>query len=260
LATIAAQLAEGSLIGTLAVAEQEGHDLQSTQTTARMADKAWWLTGMKHLVPYGAVAEWALVGAQTADGLRGFGMMLMPPGARVEPISTLGGDHRATLWLEAAQVPMENIVTDLAGIVQRAAVTRAAYLVGMGEAVLQLSTTYAKERVQFGRPIGAFQAVQHRLADIAIQVQGARYVTYQAAARIEQGDLTSPRLPIALAYTREAILDCCMQSHQVHGAIGFTNEYDLQLYSRRARVWLSEYGTPDLQRAAIARAESIGGY
>ena len=77
---------------------------------------------------------------------------------------------------------------DLGAIVTRAAVARASYLVGMGEAVLRMATEYAKHRVQFGKPIGSFQAIQHRLADMAAAVQGARYITYQAAARVAEGE------------------------------------------------------------------------
>ncbi|MFD0852631.1 acyl-CoA dehydrogenase family protein, partial [Actinomadura adrarensis] len=108
--------------------------------------------------------------------------------------------------------------------------------------VLDLTIAYAKEREQFGKPIGAFQAVQHHCADMAIAVLGARFIAYEAIWRLSADREAAETVSMAKAWVSEAYEQVCALGHQVHGAIGFTEEHDLHLYSRHATATALTFG------------------
>ena len=120
--------------------------------------------------------------------------------------------------------------------------------------MLAMTVRYAKERMQFGRPIGSFQAVQHHAADMAADVDGCRYITYQAAWTLAQGLPADREVSMAKAWVSDAYQRVCALAHQSHGAVGFTKEYDLQLYSRRAKAAELMFGDADLHLEGVASA------
>jgi alkylation response protein AidB-like acyl-CoA dehydrogenase len=128
---------------------------------------------------------------------------------------------------------------------------RDAYLVGLLGRMLEMATAYATNRVQFGRPIGSFQAIQHRCADMALAVYGARILTYQAAWLAAQGRKGS-QAAMAHAYVRDAAGEVVAHAHQIHGAIGITKEYPLQYFSRRAKAFQNALGTAAHFREKVA--------
>jgi alkylation response protein AidB-like acyl-CoA dehydrogenase len=109
-------------------------------------------------------------------------------------------------------------------------------LVGGAEGVLELTVPYAKERIQFGKPIGSFQAIQHYCADMLIEVKGAKFMTYLAACYIEKGSHANQQVSMAKVCTTKAFKKVCELSHKIHGAIGFTEEHDLHLYTEKAMM------------------------
>jgi alkylation response protein AidB-like acyl-CoA dehydrogenase len=109
-------------------------------------------------------------------------------------------------------------------------------MVGGAQWVLDKTVDYAKTRIQFDRPIGSFQAIQHKCANMTIACDGARFVTYQATWLHSEGLPCGREIAITKAWVSEAYNRICLEAHQVHGAIGFTREYDLQLYTRRAKA------------------------
>jgi alkylation response protein AidB-like acyl-CoA dehydrogenase len=134
-------------------------------------------------------------------------------------------------------------------------VLTAAALAGLGRAGLQLGVNYAKERQAFGHPIGAFQAVAHRLAEAATRIEGARLISRAAAAAAhEEPDRFSVLSRMALAWCAEAAQQATADSLHVHGGYGFTLEYDIQLFVRRAKAWPLVLGNPEQRFAAIASA------
>ena len=120
-----------------------------------------------------------------------------------------------------------------------------------------MTVDYVKERIQFGRPIGSFQAVQHHCANMAVDVEGSRYIAYQAAWALAQGEVSPGKVAAAKAWVSDASKRVCELAHQCHGAIGFTKEYDLQLYTRRIRTGELLYGDDNFHKAIAATAMGI---
>jgi alkylation response protein AidB-like acyl-CoA dehydrogenase len=116
-----------------------------------------------------------------------------------------------------------------------------------------MSVDYAKNRVQFGRPIGSFQAIKHKCSDMIIEVDGSRFITFRAAWSLSEGLDADKEVAMAKAWTSEACRRVCANAHQIHGGIGFTKEYDLQLYFRRAKNGEVLYGDADVHREVVAQ-------
>jgi alkylation response protein AidB-like acyl-CoA dehydrogenase len=116
-----------------------------------------------------------------------------------------------------------------------------------------MTVAYAKERKQFGRPIGCFQAVQHHCADMVVDVDGSRFITYQAAWKIAGGLPSSMEAAMAKAWTSAASRRVTSLAHQIHGAISFTEEVDVHLYYRRAKAGEIAFGDADYHLEKVAR-------
>jgi len=138
-------------------------------------------------------------------------------------------------------------------IVERAAVAKCCEMVGSIQRVLEITVDYAKERKQFGRPIGSFQIIQHYCADMATDVDGARFSTYQAAWMLSEGLPCAKEAAVAKAWTGEASQRVIALAHQIHGAIGVTMEHDLQLYTRWAKAGELSFGDANFYREIVAR-------
>jgi alkylation response protein AidB-like acyl-CoA dehydrogenase len=134
---------------------------------------------------------------------------------------------------------------------QRAVAARCLEMLGGADAVLDMTVAYVKQRTQFGRPVGAFQAVQHHCANMAIDVEGSRHMAYQAAWRVSEGWPAQREVAMAKAWVSGAYQRVCAAAHQCHGAIGFTREHDLQLYTRRAKAQELSYGDADFHRELV---------
>jgi alkylation response protein AidB-like acyl-CoA dehydrogenase len=134
-----------------------------------------------------------------------------------------------------------------------AAIALAAEQVGGAQRVLDLSVAHAKQRIQFGRPIGSFQAIQHKCADMMVAVEAARSGVYWAACLAAEGEDLPVAASLAKATASEAFFRCSAESLQIHGGVGFTWEYDVHLYLKRARAgeWL--LGDPAWHRERVAR-------
>src|SRR5205085_11221325 len=209
------------------------------------------LRGTKVLVPWAHVADLLVI--VTADGLR-----LVERGAaglEVTPHHVLGGDPLAVVELDGA--PAEPIGADDGGsavrrVLDHAAVAHLAYAVGIAETMVALAVRHATDRHQFDRPIGSFQAGAHRCADMRADVDACRYLAYQAAWALDRGHEYESELSAALAYAKDAIRRVARHAHQVHGAIGFSTEHDLHLYSRRAKAFELAWGGGGRYRERLA--------
>jgi len=141
-------------------------------------------------------------------------------------------------------------------VLDTAAVVRLAYAVGAAEACLDLAVRHASQRVQFGRPIGTFQAVAHRCVDMRVEIDACRYLAFQAAWSLEREDRAAPlEVTAALTYARGALRRVFLDAHQVHGASGFSTESDLHLFTRRLTefeiTFASSRRHPDLLATAM---------
>jgi len=132
-------------------------------------------------------------------------------------------------------------------------------VVGAGEALFERTVQYAKDRVQFGRPIGSFQAIKHRLADMMVQVEAARSASWYAACVADEQDAElAQAAAIAKSYCCDAFYDCAANAIQLHGGIGFTWEHDVHLYFKRARATATLLGSPAWQREQLVRVLGMG--
>jgi alkylation response protein AidB-like acyl-CoA dehydrogenase len=118
---------------------------------------------------------------------------------------------------------------------------------------LDMAVSYAKERVQFGRPIASFQAIQQYCANMAMDVSGSRFVTYKAAWKVSEGLPAALDAAIAKAWVGEACGRVALSAHQIFGALGFTMDHDIHLYYRQAKAAETIFGGADFHRAVVAR-------
>jgi alkylation response protein AidB-like acyl-CoA dehydrogenase len=253
-------IASGETIATLAHSEgAKGWELEGMTTRASLSADQWTLTGTKSFVLDGAIANLILVAAESGSGLSLFGVERGAPGLTVTPLSTLD-TTRKQAQLEFVETPARLIGTEggalepLTRAFELASTALAAEVVGGAEKVLELSVEYAKNRFQYGRPIGSYQAIKHKCADMLVAVETAKSASYYArwAAAAESDELPVAS-SLAKAYCTEAYLRCAAQNIQIHGGIGFTWEHDAHLYFKRAKSSELLLGPPSYHRELLAR-------
>ena len=138
-------------------------------------------------------------------------------------------------------------------VIEQASVAKCGEVLGAMQRVLEVTVDYAKERRQFGRPIGSFQAIQHYCVNMATDVDGSRFSTYQAAWRLSEGLPSTREAAIAKAWVGEAYGRVITLAHQIHGAIGVTMDHDLQFYTRRVKAANVTFGDVDFHREIVAQ-------
>jgi len=136
---------------------------------------------------------------------------------------------------------------------QYAAVSQCALMLGGAQEVLDMTVSYAKERVQFDRPIGSFQAIQHKCANMLTDVTGIRIITYMAAWKLSKGLPAAMEVSMAKAWCNEAYRRVCAEGHQIHGGVGLIRVHDMQLYYRRAKVAELAMGDANFHREKLAQ-------
>jgi alkylation response protein AidB-like acyl-CoA dehydrogenase len=252
-----AGIASGERLATVAYTEQSGRvDAEGVQ----LAAKDGVLNGTKHYVPDAHVADTLIVAARTStDGISLYAVPTDSSGVSVKQVTTMDMTRR---WCE---VELEGAKGELIGpadqgwpilerALQKSTALLAAECVGGANKVLDMSVDYAKVRMQFGRPIGSFQAVKHRCADMLVDVEMARSAMYYAAWAASEDD---PELPlaasIAKAWCGDAYTRVAANGIQVHGGIGFTWEHDMHLYFKRAKVNELLLGDTAHHRELVAR-------
>ena len=264
--TYLARICSGEMIMTLALTELDGTYLpESVETVAEAKGDKYVLKGTKLFVPDANVADFLLVAARTksgpdpADGISIFIVDVKSPGVKVAPLKTLGRDKLCEVVFDDVTVASKDLVGKLNGgwpviksILRKAAVAKCAEMVGGAQASLDMAVSYAKERVQFGRPIGAFQAIQHYCANMVTDVDGSRFITYKAAWTESEGLPSDMEVSMAKAWTSEAYKRVAVLAHQIFGAIGFTMDHDMHLYFRRAKAGELAYGDADFHREIVA--------
>jgi alkylation response protein AidB-like acyl-CoA dehydrogenase len=217
------------------------------------------LTGTKILVPCGTRASHFLVACRYGDGVCLAPVAADADGLGVTPMPRFDGEEMAELRFERVAVRRSTLL-DPGGaghlgreVYDLATVLTSAALLGATGALLEMTTAYAKERVQFGRPIGAFQAVSHRLADVLVSVEIGRSLLYGACLSLdERRDEASALASAAKAWTSEAAVEAAEAALQLHGGIGYTWELDVHLYLRRVRSEAVAFGDATFHRERVA--------
>jgi alkylation response protein AidB-like acyl-CoA dehydrogenase len=253
-------IADGSAVAALAWTGQAGHwDPGEAACDARPDRPGWELAGEAHHVLDGDLADVLVAAARAPDGIALFEVDPHQRGVTRRAVTTMDTGRRlAVVRLDgAAGRPLGSGMGRIALARARdlACIALSAEQVGAAQRALELTVAYTKVRVQFGRPIGSFQALQHRLADLHVMVESARSLSYAAAsaAAAGAGDL-GLRAAAAKAYCSEALTRAAGEMIQLHGAIGITWEHDAHRYFKRAHGAAQLFGTPSEHIARIAAA------
>jgi alkylation response protein AidB-like acyl-CoA dehydrogenase len=254
------RLASGEATGTLAVLEPSGSwDLDALATHARREGDGWVVDGTKAFVVDGHTADVLLVAARTPGGLGVFAVEGGAPGVERVPVPQLD-QTRKLARVELSAAPAEPVGEEggagswLPRALDLAATALAMEQVGGAQRCLDMTVDYAKARHQFGRPIGSFQAIKHRCADMLLRVESARAAAYYAAWAAAEGAEELPAVAsLARAYCSEAYSWVAGETIQVHGGIGFTWEHDAHLYFKRAKASELLLGDPAHHRELMLR-------
>jgi alkylation response protein AidB-like acyl-CoA dehydrogenase len=258
------KLIRGEKILTLALTEPGYHNYDASSVTveATRDDGNYGISGTKLFVPDAHISDYLLCVARTKpkNGITIFLADAKNPKLNYTILKTIAGDKLCEVVFDQMPVPKANILGRLnqgwsavQKIIQRAAVGKCCEMVGNIQRVLEMTVDYAKERKQFDRPIGSFQVIQHYCADMATDVDSARFSTYQAAWMLSEGLPCTKEVAIAKAWVGEASQRVFALAHQIHGAIGVTIEHDLHYYTRRAKAAELAFGDADFYREMVAR-------
>ncbi|MDP7241077.1 MAG: acyl-CoA dehydrogenase, partial [Dehalococcoidia bacterium] len=258
------EISEGKLIATLALTEPSAsYKANDIQVTAAAEGGGHVINGTKLFVPDANVADVMVVVARTGgQGAEGLTLFLVDPkasGVSITQLKTIASDKLCEVTFDKVKVGQDAVLGEVGKgwpmvetVLQKAAVAKCAEMVGGAQQVLEMTVNYSKERVQFGRPIGSFQAIQHHCANMAIDVDGSRFISYQAAWMLSEGMPSTKEVAMAKSWTSDAYRRLTALGHQVHGGIGFTKDHDMQLYYRRAKAAEVTFGDGDFHRDVVA--------
>ena len=255
-------IASGDVVATVAWTEPSGSwDEAGVEAAATRSEDGWELNGIKRFVLDGHTADLVIVAARTDAGVSLFLVPGDAAGMTRTRLETMDMTRpQAEIALDGVAVPAGALLGADGGgwpVVERIADIGAVALtleqVGGAEACLDMSVAYAKDRIQFGRPIGSFQAIKHKCADMLVQVESARSAAYYAAWAVSaSSEEQRTVIPLAKAYCSEAFFHCAGENIQIHGGIGFTWEHDAHLYFKRAKSSELLFGDPAHHRAILA--------
>jgi len=261
-------IAEGATRATLASTEANGRwDAAGIDATARKDGGDYVLEGKKTFVPDGHCADLFVVatrreGTRGEEGISLFVVPAATPGVERRALPTMDqGRRQAEITLSGVRLPASALMGDegrgwapLEKTLQLAAVALSAEQVGGAQKCLDMAVEYAKERVQFGRPIGSFQAIKHKCANMMVEVESARSASYYAGCvAAEDGDELPVVASLAKAYCSDAYFRCAADSLQIHGGVGFTWEYDVHRHLKRAKSTETLLGDAAYHRELVAR-------
>lgn len=271
--TILPKVAEGKQVLTLALAEKSGrYDAAGVTLAAKAKGSDFVLSGEKLFVPDAHVADHIIVAARTGrgsnleDGVTLFLIDAKSPGVSISQLKTVDMTRRQChVALQDVAVAGSQVVGEvgkgwpvLRRVLDQAMAGLCAEMVGTGQKALDLAVNYAKERVQFGKPIGSFQAVKHKCVDMMVQVENARSLTYYAAWTVDENVPEAHQaVPMAKAYCSDMCKTVTSEAIQVHGGIGFTWEHDMHLFYRRGLASEAAFGSAPVHREVVAQSLNL---
>jgi len=271
-------MARGEILGAFGLTEPGGgSDAEATGTTARLEDGQWVINGSKAFItnsgtPISKVATLTAVTGKRDDGSKEISAIIVPMDT---PGFTVGRSYRKIGWhasdthelaFDDCRVPEENLLGErgrgfaqFLAILDEGRVAIAALGVGLAQGALEESVKYANERTAFGRPIGAFQGMQFKIADMQVAVETARLATYKAAWLRDRGRSFKAAASLAKLYASEIAVTCAREAVQVHGGYGFSEEFPVARFYRDSKVLEIGEGTNEIQRILIARDLGLPG-
>jgi alkylation response protein AidB-like acyl-CoA dehydrogenase len=222
-----------------------GFGARGVQLRAELDGDEYRLSGTKRHVPFASSATKLVVLVRTGDGEDGVDLMLVDPksaGIEMTQRRSMASDTQYTVVFDDVHVPVANRIGEVGSgwkawdeAMHDGIILLAAQAMGGAEKALEITVEYAKERVQFDKPLGAFQAIAHYLADAATTVDGGKTLVYEAAWTRSKGKSISRLAPMAKLFACQTYRDVTAMAEQVWGGVGFTIEYDIQLFFRRAK-------------------------
>ncbi|MBN1375727.1 MAG: acyl-CoA/acyl-ACP dehydrogenase [Dehalococcoidia bacterium] len=259
-------IADGRSIWSLVFTESSGRFKASDIHCEVVRDgNNYIINGDKWFAPFAHVADYLLVigrtdgGGDDNNGLTAFIVKARTKGIKVELIPTIAGDGQCRVKFKNVVVSGHNILGKVNQgwkivnyMFQRAAILKCAEISGACEAVLEMTQAYAKDRVQFDKPIGSFMAIQHKLVDMLTDIEGLKYLVYHAAWLLSIGSKAEMAVSLAKANANEVYQRVCIDGIKIHGAIGFTMDHDIGCYFRRVKAAEFMLGDTDLHLDKVA--------
>jgi alkylation response protein AidB-like acyl-CoA dehydrogenase len=255
----------GEKIVTLALTEDGGYAPETIQMKAERRGDGFILSGRKLFVPDAGAADYIICAVRTGeakDAITLFIVDINKDGISRQPLKGISGEKLYAVDFNNVAAGPEEVLGELdkgwpavEKVLARAAVARCAEMVGVCRQVLKITLDYAKERVAFGHPIGTFQAIQHRCADMLVDTEGAGFATYRAAWRLNEGLPAAREVAAAKAWVGQACRRVSASAHQVHGAIGFTHDHILHFYTRKASAAEASFGDGDYWLEKLAEVK-----
>ena len=263
------KLATGEFIGAWGLTEpSSGSDASSARMTARRKGKDWVLNGTKTFCTNGHYADAMVVIAVTDRAAKTHGLSAFiverdtkgfRPGKKENKLGLRASDT-AEMIFEDCVIPGENLLgkegdgfIDAMRVLDGGRISIAALSLGMAQGAYEAALKYAKERRQFGKAIGEFQAIQWKLADMATEIDAARLLTMRAASMKDAGMKTTMESSMAKLYASEVAVKCANEGVQIHGGYGFIKDYPAEKYYRDVKLCTIGEGTSEIQRLVIAR-------
>jgi alkylation response protein AidB-like acyl-CoA dehydrogenase len=267
-ADILPALCRGEQLLTLAWVESDGTYVpDGIKLTAVLEGDQYLLNGIKLFVPYAHVADRLICVARTGSpsdeentGISLFVVDAKQPGVGIEPLITMAADRQSEVTFDNVTVSKDNLLGRpdqgwpvLKKVLQMAAVAKCAEMIGGAQCAMDMAIPYVKGREQFGRPVGAFQAVHHHCANMLTYADTLKLMTYQAAWRISAGLPFEKEASMCKAWGSDSYRKLVALAHQVIGGMGFMEEYDLQLYFKHAKAAEQILGDADFHREWVAQ-------
>jgi alkylation response protein AidB-like acyl-CoA dehydrogenase len=261
------KMAEGKFIATVAIAEAAGRfDAGGIELKAAKKGSGYTLSGEKFFVPDAHVADAIVVATRTGSGTGDDGITLLcvpakEKGVTVTQLKTVDMTRRMC-HVKFDDVPADTVIGKADGggpvlrrVLEVATAALSTEMVGTAQKALDIAVEYAKTRVQFGKPIGSFQAVKHKCVDMMVAVENARSLAYYAAWTVDERVAEAQSaVPMAKAYASDMAKNVTSEAIQVHGGIGFTWEHDMHLYHRRALAGEANFGNAPIHRETVAKS------
>jgi alkylation response protein AidB-like acyl-CoA dehydrogenase len=263
-------LAKGEKLGAFALSEPEaGSDATKQKTTADKDGKFYVINGMKNWITNGQSADYVLLMATTdkSKGHHGISTILVERGTpgfgygKKEDKMGIRSSDTSSLTFENCRVPVENLVWEegrgfnfAMNTLNGGRIGIASQAIGIAEASLEASLKYSKQRKAFEQTISNFQAIQFKLADMAIKVDAAKLLTLKAAALKDAGKKYYKEAAIAKLYSSKIAVECALDAIQIHGGYGYVREYLVERYLRDAKITEIYEGTSEIQKIVISRA------
>jgi len=262
------RIASGRMIMTLAHTEPvtTQFDPHLIGVKARAEENRYSINGTKLFVPDAHVADYMICVVRTDgknDSRKGITLFLVDaqsPGIKREVLKTVARDKQCEVTFQKVKVPPGSILGRLhegapilEKLLQKAAIAKCAEMIGGAQFVLDMCVSYAKEREQFGKLIGTFQAVQHHCANMVLNIEGGRYITYKAAWMLSKGIPCTKFVAVAKAWVSDAYKRVAGLGHQIMAGTGYMEEHDMPLYSRRAKAAELAFGDASYWKGWVAK-------